>query len=260
MKIGILSKREVKLTEKMKIYFESLGHEIRLYTPNNLYINESLLKNDFYILKSKKLIYLYAGCYLNKKGIPVIPEPNISYKQRNRREAHLLLKKAGLNSPKFYTGATAKLKQTLKTEEYPFVLKPVMGSGGAGIKVINSKRDFSSKDDKIIFVEQYIEGTHYNVCFIGDEICAYIKPPLSTNDIPMECIAVADDIEGMVNKWKKDYDILFGHLDMVREHDSDKVFVVDVGPFPQFYNWEFDENPAPKICDLILQRLKRLKS
>ena len=60
MKIGILSKRTGNFTGKIKNYFESNGHQISIFTATNLCINESLLNNDFYILKRR--IGLWVVC------------------------------------------------------------------------------------------------------------------------------------------------------------------------------------------------------
>jgi len=134
------------------------------------------------------------------------------------------------------------------------------GSGGEGIKVIDSIKNFNPEDKKIFFFEQFIEGTHYNVTFIGDEVCTCVKPPLCPNNKEMDMISTPKDIEETVLKWKRAHDILFGHLDIVREQETDKLYIVDPGAFPQFSSWKYDKNPAPKICALILKRLKQIKS
>ena len=110
MKIGILSKRTTGMVNMMKKYLENIGHSVKIYLLDNLCINESLFDNDFYILKSKKLFFLYAGYYLEKNNIQVVPNPDITYKHKNRIEAHFLIKKAGLLSPKFFFGTFKTIK------------------------------------------------------------------------------------------------------------------------------------------------------
>ena len=58
MKIGILSKRTTGLAGRMANFFENKGHEAKIYLLENFSIDESLLENDFYILKSKST-YLF---------------------------------------------------------------------------------------------------------------------------------------------------------------------------------------------------------
>ena len=85
MNIGILSKRTGFFTGDLKTFYESKGHHVTIYTKENLCINESLLNNDLFVLKSKHQIpFIYAGVYLEAYGITVIPNTDISYKHKNR--------------------------------------------------------------------------------------------------------------------------------------------------------------------------------
>ena len=73
MKIGILSKREGHFAGEIQKHLKINGHDVKIYTAENLHVNEILLNRDLYILKSKHLLYLYAGYYLESNIIPVIP-------------------------------------------------------------------------------------------------------------------------------------------------------------------------------------------
>ena len=262
MKIGILSKKTTGMTGLMKEFFENAGHIVTIYTLKNLCINEALFENDLFILKSKKIIYIYAGHYLEKNNIPVIPNPNIIYNHKNRIEAHYLIKKTGLILPEFYFGKVQTLLDQLKPSDFPLILKPIMGSGSRGVKKITSFGDLKPKNDQPLYLEKYIKGTHYLVYFIDDEMCILEKPPLSNEHVDMKEILINDDnddIREVVIRWKNHYNLLFGHLDIVREHNTDKIYIVDPGSFPEFSNWRCDKNPAPKICNLILKRYEYLK-
>jgi len=260
MNIGLLTKRRKGLSAKIKKYLKSQGHKVNIYTSDNLYLNKALFKNDFFILKSKKGIFLYAGCYLKANGLPVIPDPYISYRQRNRKEAHFLIKEANLLAPKYFMGKIDSLRRKLRNYKFSLIIKPLMGSGGEGIKVIESIEELAPENNKTFFLEEFIEGTHYNVIFIGDEICTCQKPPLCPNSKEMEMITTSEDMKEAVSKWQKAHGILFGHLDIVRKQETGDLYIVDPGAFPQFSNWKYDDNPAPKICDLILTRLKQIDS
>ena len=155
MKIGMLSKKTTGMTGLMKEFFENAGHIVTIYTLKNLCINETLFENDFFILKSKKIIYIYAGHYLEKNNIPVIPNPNMIYNHKNRIEAHYLLKKAGLKLPEFYFGMVQTLQDRLKPSDFPLILKPIMGSGSRGVKKITSFDDLKPKNDQPLYLESY---------------------------------------------------------------------------------------------------------
>ena len=261
MNIGILSKRKTMFTGKMKQFLvNDKGFNVKVYTLDNLSINDTLLSNDFFILKSKNIFFIYAGQYLKANKIPVIPDPETSFKQKNRIHSHLLMKKAGLSPPHVYLSTIETLKKELNNNDFPLILKPIMGSGSKGVKLINSFRDLNEDNDKrIMYLEKYIEGEHYNVYFIGDEVCTLIKPPLSNEHVDMEKISTPLDVKDLIKKWRNYLggNALFGHLDIVREESSNQLFVVDVGSFPEFSQWQVSNiSPVEAICNLILERYR----
>jgi len=259
MNIGILSKRTHMLTGDLKQYLENQGHKISIFTASNLCINRTLLDNDFYILKSKSLFFLYAGYFIESNNIPVIPDAQTSFKHKNRIEAHFLLKKAGLLVPDLYLGTYDTFRTQLQSKDFPLILKPIMGSGSRGVQLIDSIDDLNNDGDKIVYLENFIQGIHYNVYFIGDEVCTLIKPPLSHEHVDMDKIETPHDIKKIIKKWLKHLKgkSLFGHLDMVREHGSNKLYVIDPGSFPEFTNWKNPTSPVEKICNLILKQVSK---
>lgn len=259
MKIGILSKRTTMFAGKLKKYLENKGFVVTFYTLENLIINENLLNNDFYILKSKNLFFLYAGYYLEANNIPVIPKPHVSFIQKNRIQSHFLMKRIGILTPEIYLGTVDTLKNELS--EYPYILKPIMGSGSRGVQIIRSNEDLKISNNRILYLERYIKGGHYNVYFINNEICTLIKPPLSHEHVDMKKIETPDDIRDLIKKWRGFFngDLLFGHLDMVREEPSNKLYVVDPGSFPEFTNWKCKASPVETICNLIINKFKSIQ-
>ncbi|MFX0104089.1 MAG: RimK family alpha-L-glutamate ligase [Candidatus Hodarchaeota archaeon] len=261
MNIGILSKRKTMMTSDLKVCLENKGFNVSIYTLENLVINETLLNQDFYILKSKSLFFLYAGYFLEANNIPVIPKPQISFMQKNRIQSHFLMKKIGLITPEIYLGTADTFRNQLDLKDFPFILKPIMGSGSKGVRIIKSYEDLKSIKNAILYLEKYIKGVHYNVYFIDNVICTLIKPPLAHEHVDMKKIQTPNDVRDLINKWKNFFkgDLLFGHLDIVREESSDKLYVVDPGSFPEFTNWKCNNSPAESICNLILNKFKKLK-
>lgn len=261
MKIGILSKRKTMFTGKIKNFLENKGFTVTVYTLENLAINENLLNNDFYILKSKNLFFLYAGYYLEANNIPVIPKPQMSFIQKNRIHSHFLMKRIGLFTPEIYLGTVDTFKNQLNLDDFPFILKPIMGSGSKGVRIIRTYDEIKSENNTILYMERYINGIHYNVYFIDNEICTLIKPPLSHEHVDMKKIETPDDIRNVIQKWRNYFngELLFGHLDMVREDASNNLFTVDVGSFPEFSQWKCRISPVDRICELILKKYENLK-
>jgi len=260
MNIGILSKRTKMMTGKIKDYLENEGHNVSIFTLENLVINESLLNKDFYILKSKSLFFIYAGYYLKANNIRVIPDPHISFQQKNRIESYSLLKKLDFLVPNIYLGTPEMFRNQLQSKDFPLILKPIMGSGSRGVRIIESIEDLNNGNNKILYLEKYIEGIHYNVYFIDDVICTLVKAPLANEHTDMDKIKTPNDIKKLVKKWIYYFNgkVLFGHLDLIREYNSNRLFTVDVGTFPEFSQWQIDNiSPVKTICDLILKQVRK---
>jgi len=227
MKIGILSKREGHFAGEIQKYLNINGHDVKIYTAENLCINEILLNRDLYILKSKHLLYLYAGYFLEANMIPVIPSANISYVHKDRVESYFTMKNVGFLCPKIYMGTFKTLKSQLKDSNFPLISKPILGSGSKGVKLHKSLHDFNVSSESYLYLENFIEGTHYLAYFIGNEICICEKKPLANEHQDTEFIESDKEIEKYLIKWKEKYNLLFGHLDLVRETNSNKLYVVD---------------------------------
>jgi len=227
MKIGILSKRKGNFAGEIQKYLEIKGHEVKILTANDLNINDMLLNRDLYILKSKHLLYLYAGYFL---------------------------------CPNIFMGTFKTLKSQLQESNFPLISKPMHGSGSRGVKVYHSLQDFNVSIEDYLYLENFIKGTHYLAYFIENEICICKKRPLSNEHQDTELIESDKDIEKYLIKWKEKNNLLFGHLDLVRETNTNKLFVVDAGTFPEFSNWKHDTDPTSKICDLILKEYRILKN
>ncbi len=259
MKIGILTKKTNGFAGQMKIYFQNIGHQVNLYTMQNLCINETLMQNDFYVLKSKGLFFLYAAHYLEINGVLVVPNADITYKHKNRLESHNLLEKSGLLFPAHFFGYKNVLLAHLSEDDFPLVIKPITGSGSRGVKLLNSLKDLKSEPDKILYVEKFIQGKHYIAYFIGDEECLVEKLPLTHEHTPAKVVPLTKELKNIILHWKQHYDLLFGHLDLVIEEKTNKVYIVDTGSFPEFSNWQCGSQPVKKVCDLILSKAKLMK-
>jgi len=255
MKIGILTRRRTGLVKDLKAVLEQMEYVVRIYSYDNLHIDESLFNNDFYILKSKKELFLNAAFYIKAHGIPIFPDPDICYSHRNRVKAHQLIRTYGLKCPNIYVGILGMLQKKLRPKDFPLVQKKIMGSESKGVFVVNSLQEVKSQDP-IIYLEEYIEGTHFNVHFIEDEIEVFLKKPFDPEIVKRT--ELTEDIEDLIRRWKSNHEtkLRFGHLDIIREKDSNELYIVDVGTFPQFSHWEPSKKPLKKLVAIILNEIE----
>jgi hypothetical protein len=260
LNIGLLSKKTGGLTGNLKQYLNSKNHRVKIFTYENLRIDNSLLNKDFYILKSKHLLFFYAAYFLEANGIPVIPNPDIAFKQKNRIEAHYLIKEAGLLAPKIYLGTKQSFIRNVETPHFPYVQKPLMGSGSQGVKLIEKWSDLDDREQAILYMEEFIYGTHLLVYFIGKEIMVFEKTPLTNEHAPVKKVKLTNNIREIVKRWKSTQNLLFGHLDIVIEKATKKIYLVDPGSFPEFDNWSIQSNPTAKIGNLILEKYNEINN
>jgi hypothetical protein len=252
MKIGILSKRKEMFTGELRDYLQLKGHNVKIYTLKNLRINQELLNNDLFILKSKQLFFLYAGYFIESNNLPIYPNTEIAFKNKNRIEAFFLIKQAGLLSPNIYLGTKHVLSRNLSYNLGPYIQKPIMSSGSKGIKIITQPDDIEANNEEIVYIERFIKGTHYLAYFILDDILVYEKEPLANEHAPVKAVEVSEDLQEVILKWKNTYDILFGHLDLVKENNTNKIYIVDTGCFPEFSHWKSNTDAVKSIGEIIL--------
>jgi hypothetical protein len=157
-------------------------------------------------------------------------------------------------SPEFYYGTVEAIKKSLDETRFPLILKPLSGSGSKGVRIVNSANDLKESNSQVIYLQKFIKGIHLNVYFIGDEICALEKPPMSNEHTEMKLLPLTDDIKGVISNWVNTHNILFGHLDIVRERSTNKLYVIDPGSFPVFDNWKCGGDPVDKICRIIIKK------
>ena len=240
------------LAGDLSLYLQSKGHSVKIYTLNELTINHELLKNDLFILKSKQLFFLYAGYFIESNNLPIYPRTEVAFKNKNRIEAYFLVKQAGLLSPNIYLGTKNILNSKLPYNLGPFIQKPIMSSGSKGIKIINKPDDIEAEDNEIVYIEKFINGTHYLAYFIQNEILVYEKEPLANEHASVKEIDITKDFQEIILKWKNFHGILFGHLDLVKENNTNKIYIVDTGCFPEFSHWKYVADAVKSIGDLIL--------
>ncbi|TXT61626.1 MAG: Carbamoyl phosphate synthase-like protein [Promethearchaeota archaeon] len=260
MKIGILSKKTKGFGGMMKDYFERQGHQVSIYTQENLVLNNNLFKNDVYVQKSKTLFYLYAGYFLEENGIPVLPSPKITDHHKNRILVHEYLKNADLLFPQYFFGSLNAFRNNIEMLSFPLIKKPLTGSRSFGVTIINTIEDLEPYSNEMIYLEEYLEGTHYCVYFIKNNICQLEKPPLSSEHADMELVPTDPKVKKIIKKWINSFkgEIMFGHLDMVKETSSNRFYVVDPGSFPEFDNWKCKIDPLEEICEMLLGKFNKL--
>jgi hypothetical protein len=122
---------------------------------------------------------------------------------------------------------------------------------------VKTFEDLDSINEVYIYLERFIDGLHYIAYFIGDEMFCCEKKPFMHEHNETKEVLLTEDIKQYLINWKEKYNLLFGHLDIVREKSTGDLYVVDPGTFPEFNNWKTDSDPVTLLCNIILNEYKK---
>ncbi|MHA1731976.1 MAG: ATP-grasp domain-containing protein [Promethearchaeota archaeon] len=252
MRVGILAKKKKGICVELREEFERRGHTAKVMRNEEISVDQGLLEYDLLVLKSKKLVLLYAGVYASVHGIPVVPDPWVCAEIRNRIRCQYLVEKAGLPAPYFYFGKPEVLARGIPREEFArgLVLKHQYGSGAKSIPVVRSPRDLEGiPPDDVLYLQEFIEGEHYLVDFIEDDVRTFRKK-YSPNKISVEGeVETPEVVRETVRSWRAVTEMPVGDLDLVKD-DNGVYWVVDPGSFPSYEGWP---DAVPKLVDLFLR-------
>ncbi|HMF33069.1 MAG TPA: hypothetical protein VKK79_16715, partial [Candidatus Lokiarchaeia archaeon] len=250
VKVAILAKKPFDISQQIALELEERGHSTTIYHTDDLLIDHKFLEYDLVVQKSKQMLFLYAGIYAKVAGISVVPDPERSLEIRDRIRCQALITGAGLRAPFFYFGFPHVLAEKIPSDEYPLVCKRQFGSRGQFVSILDSPETLAgAQNDTMVYLQQYIEGKHFLVCFIDSEIRMYEKKMLQKETSNLQEVPVPDEVVKVVSSWRRVTDLPLGDLDIVQERATGDFWVVDPGSFPNFLNWP---GAAAQLAETIL--------
>ncbi|MHA1731771.1 MAG: ATP-grasp domain-containing protein [Promethearchaeota archaeon] len=251
MKIAVFSKKRAGFTDYLDRVAGERGHSVHVFDLDNLQVGENLLAYDLAVLKTKQLFFLYAGFYAQAHGVPVVPDPEVTRQVSNRLEFPFLARRAGIPTPKFLVGFPGVLEEQLRDDDFPLVLKRIVGGGSRNVTLVRSTCDIPPTRDRFLYLEEFLEGEHLLVYYVGGEVKCFEKKPFTNEHAPVKEVGVDDDVAGAVERWEGVTGTSFGHLDFVRLEATGELVLVDPGAFPQFTHWaEGRERVAELVLDV----------
>lgn len=256
MHVAILQKKTTGFLEAFTPLVEARGHAVTYFGLDDLVIDDRFTKFDLVILKSTKLYFVYAGWYAAEHGIRVVPDPEVAHCVSTRICYPFLARRAGIPTPKFYMGFPDALAAQLQPDQFPLVVKGIVGSASKGVHMLHGVADLPRAGPRFLYLEEYLEGQHLLVYFIQDQIRAFEKEPWVNEHHPVRPVAVTPAVRDAVRRWRAETGLRFGHLDFIRPsgtiaatRETGAVVLIDPGVFPQFTHWA--EAPT-LLCDLLL--------
>lgn len=252
MRIGVMTKSRSGFVEVLEARARQDGHEIALLDLADLAVDDRLAAFDLVVLKSKHLFFLYAGFHAQALGVRVVPDPRVARQVSTRIEMPFLARRAGIATPRFWFATPDVVRDQLAASHFPLVRKRIVGSGSAGVELVESKSSLPETTDRHLYLEERVPGRHLAVYFIEDDIAAFEKRPFASGREPVEPIAADDDVVWAIDRWRRTTGLAFGKLDFVRDERTGALVLVDAGSFPQFRHWQ---DAAERVSALLLGRL-----
>ncbi|WP_428325616.1 lysine biosynthesis protein LysX [Nitrosopumilus sp.] len=165
-----------------------LGHDTVMLDAKITQVNTDSKKEDFDLgdVVLERCVSYFRGLHftasLEFMDIPVLNKFDVASVCGNKMFMTLLLKKAGVPTPKTYFSFTSEsAAENLEKVGYPLVIKPVIGSWGRGVMPIKDKdtmdaiseiRDITdSPHDRIYYLQELVERPprDIRVITVGDE-------------------------------------------------------------------------------------------
>ncbi len=152
---------------------ESLGHDVSMIDAKTMHVNtdDTAGNFDFGNVVLERCISYLRGLHVTSAleflDVPVINSFAVASNCGNKMFMSLLLKKAGVPTPKTYFSFTSDAaKKILEKTGYPLVIKPVIGSWGRGIIPL---RD-ADTTDAVLEMREINDGSHDRIFYLQEII------------------------------------------------------------------------------------------
>jgi hypothetical protein len=186
-------------------------------------------------------------------GTVVVSDPEIIDRVKDRQTCREWLRRRGVTLARAFSGTAEELCSADLNGMFPIVLKqrfvhsvPV----GLACSKGNLRRLLENYNDRTEFIaEQYIDGRHFTVFFIGDHVTMFEKGKLCKGVLSQERpLAVPPSVSHLVHTYKETFRIHFGKIDVVVPPLGHAVFV-DGGISP---NLPLVSNAQSLLADYLL--------
>lgn len=211
------------------------GAEVTLLSPAQFTVDAPLPDADVVVLKDKTPSGLALGKRFHLKGVPTVSPYPATELCRDKFATNRVLTEAGIPVPPCYVVRDRDELLSL-LEQGPVILKPIRGSKGRGIAVVESANEVPNIEYGEVFVQRYFkpDGLDLKVYRIGSE-CFCVErtwPPKTLEEKLGHLLELDDDVIRVVQACGDAVGSEVYGVDVIR-HDG-VPWVVDMSSFPGF--------------------------
>lgn len=212
---------------------------------------------DLVLLKTKKPKFLAAANRAKACGVKVVPDPLVAETLRNRVLCDQFMQRAGIPHPRsIYDYRASVLADKHQSFPWPAVKKPLLSSGGRGLRLICGATDLSNGSEgesDPIYLQEFIQGRHFTVYFLGKSIYAFEKEFNLGPDVAPREVPVWEGLARVVDTFRREAGVLWGDIDVVVSDSTGETMSVDPGTFPSF---GLIQKPSEEIAREIVHLLE----
>lgn len=186
---------------------------------------------DLYILKSKAELWLNLAAVLDARGARILNSYSASVNTINKIRTAACLSAAQIPVPRSWVAGDLT-RITEVTDMMPLLLKPNIGHGGAGIRLIRDKAELSATQvDDGVLIQEFIKQVEYEIKLyvVGDRVCGIRKHAGSGEREP---VAVEPALQDVAISCGRALGLDIYGLDVLVSTTGP--IVIDVNYFPSF--------------------------
>ena len=211
------------------------GVGVTLLDPDEFPAEAPLPGADAVVLKDKSPAGLALGRRFHMAGVPTISPYPATELCRDKLAANRVLERAGLPVPLSY-GVRSRADVVALLDRGPMVLKPVRGSRGRGITVVERPDDIPDLGGEDLFAQRYFrpDSRDLKIYRIGEEyFCVErIWPPLTLEDKQGRLAKLDSEVLGLARACGDALGTTIYGVDVIRH--GGRPWIVDASSFPGF--------------------------
>lgn len=270
-----ISSAERKAVEVTPIYYSQLEFRAEVGKWEMYFEKTPLCQFDIFYFrnvgdKNEALPLLLE--YAKKNNIPIVDE-YLSWlggamRKKKSSEAALLLREGVDYAKTYYAGSIARIKQIVKKEKKPVVVKATGGRHGTSTFLIKDEKDLqkalSGRESSQFLVQEYLPNDgDYRLFLVGYKLVAGFKRQKKEDKLilnrslgPSQAIEIPDNVRQLAEKATKILGVEVAGIDAVVDERSGKPMIIEANQSPEFYTMEKRTgiDIAGEIIDYLSQK------
>lgn len=271
MRIGVLAeKRYLAQTQPtgMLSALRKLGHDIVLIDPEAAVFplgDDTWLKGlDLIVGRGRSWGLLCLLGWAEDRGVPTINRRSAIAAVHNKANMAVRLAGSDVPTPRTFLGATKELADSITSDAYPLILKPIFGDNCRGLEVVPASEQMKAIDwpEPVALTQSYHQTDGYDLKLygIGNEVWA-IRKPSPFNARPKGepdksgLLPLTPELEALGRKCGQIFGLELYGVDCIMTGSSPQV--IEINDFP---NYTSVPGADERLAEYVIRRAEEERS